>query len=149
MTLDWPAVSVSEADVEHVRAAFAEFNERRAIFTPADLDAYFERYYAPGAVIENVESFPIPARYEGIEGYRSWYEESYGPYEDVRWEVMGVDPVGDRVVARTRVSGRPRGEDVLLEVALGITYEMRDGRIGHVRVYLSHDRALAAAADGV
>ena len=139
---------MTEADVDHVRAAFTEFNERHENFTPADLDAYFERYYAPGAVIENVESFPIPARYEGIEGYRRWFEESYSPYEDIRWEVAGVDAVGERVVARTRVSGRPRGEELLLEVSLGITYEMREGRIGHVRVYLSHERAIEAAANG-
>jgi hypothetical protein len=34
------------------------------------------------------------------------------------------------------------------EVALGITYEMRDGRIGHVRVYVGHERALDAARSG-
>jgi hypothetical protein len=44
------------------------------------------------------------------------------------------------------VSGRPRGEAIVLEVQLGVAYTVRAGRIAHVRVYLSHERALEAAA---
>jgi hypothetical protein len=35
-----------------------------------------------------------------------------------------------------------------LEIQLGITYEMRAGKIGHVRVYLGHERARDAASIG-
>ena len=137
---------VTDADVEHVREAFRVFNERRLEgFTPDDLTAYFQRYYDDAAVIENSDSFPLPARYEGLTGYHRWYEESYAPYEAVQWEIIGIEPVGERVVTRAWVRGRPVGEDVELEVQLGLTYEMRDGRIGHVRVYLSHERALDEA----
>jgi hypothetical protein len=31
---------------------------------------------------------------------------------------------------------------------LGITYEMRAGKLGHVRVYLGHERARDAASSG-
>ena len=136
---------VTDADVAHVRDAYVEFNERRATFSADDLTAYFRRFYDDGAVIENVEGFPLASSYEGLDGYHRWYEESYSPYEDVRWEIVGIDAIGERVVARTWVRGRPRGEPTELEVQLGITYEMRRGRIGHVRVYLSHERAIEAA----
>jgi hypothetical protein len=33
-------------------------------------------------------------------------------------------------------------------VRRGITYEMRDGRIGYVRVYVGHERPLDAASSG-
>jgi ketosteroid isomerase-like protein len=139
-------VPASAADVEHVRETYRVFAERGADFERAGLEAFFERFYDPGAVIENVDSFPAPARHEGLEGYRRWYEESYGPYEDVSFDVFGIDPVGEHVVVRARVSGRPRGEAIVLEVQLGVAYTVRAGRIAHVRVYLSHERALEAAA---
>jgi hypothetical protein len=37
---------------------------------------------------------------------------------------------------------------VPLEVALGITCEMRAGSIAHVRVYVAHERARDAASNG-
>jgi hypothetical protein len=138
-------VPATDADVEHVRNAYLEFNERRETFTPDDLTSYFRRYYDDEAVIENVEGFPIPARYEGLEGYHQWYGESMGPYEDIRWEPVGIDAVGERVVARMWVRARPRGESTQLELQLGLVYEMRGPRIAHVGVYVSHERALEAA----
>jgi len=59
-----------------------------------------------------------------------------------------VQPVADRVVALARVSGRPKGEEERLEIQVGVTYELRGGRIWRVRLYLGHDRALQAAAEG-
>ena len=34
-----------------------------------------------------------------------------------------------------------------LEIQVGLTYELRGGRIWRVRLYVGHDRALRAAAD--
>jgi ketosteroid isomerase-like protein len=139
-------VPVTDADVAHVRSAYLEFNERGGVFSPDELTAYFRRYYDDDAIFENVDGFPVPtAPYQGLDGYHNWYQENYSPYEDVRWEVVGMDAVGERVVARTWVRGRPRGEPTELEVQLGITYEMRRGRVAHVRVYLDHERALESA----
>ena len=56
--------------------------------------------------------------------------------------------MADRVLALVRVSGKPPDDDVRLEIALGITYELRDGKIAHVRVYLGHERARDAASSG-
>ena len=61
---------------------------------------------------------------------------------------MQVEPVADRVVALARVSGRPKGEETRLEIQIGVTYELRGGRIWRVRLYLGHERALQAAAEG-
>jgi hypothetical protein len=46
------------------------------------------------------------------------------------------------------VSGRPKDEDLKLEVQLGNTYEIEDGRIKHLKVYVGHQRALEAARGG-
>ena len=139
---------VSAADIDHVRRAFLEFNERYEDLRGGGLEANHGEFYAPDAVIEHVDNFPAPGSYKGYEGYQEWFGQSYGSYRDVTWQVMGVHMVGDRVVALVKVSGKPPDDDTVLELELGITYEMRDGKIAYVRVYVGHERALGAASNG-
>jgi ketosteroid isomerase-like protein len=140
-------VTVTESDVAHVARAFQE-SERRFEHPETAVGDYFDEFYAPGAVIEHVDGFPVPGRFEGIDGYREWFSDSYGPYEDVVFRVDSIRAEGERVLALMTISGRPRGEELELTVQLGNTYEMRDGRIRHVRVYVGHDRAVSAARSG-
>jgi ketosteroid isomerase-like protein len=132
-----------DEDVEFVRRAIAEFDVREGT-----LDDYFARFYAPDAVVEFVDGFPVPGRYQGIEGYRQWFEDSYAPYEDVKRRLDAIRPVGDRVVALLTITGHPKDEDVDLELQVGNTYELEDGRIRHLRTYVGHQRALEAARSG-
>jgi ketosteroid isomerase-like protein len=142
-------VPVSDSDLAHVRRAFVDFNERYDDLRAGDVDTYHAEFYAPDSVIEHVDGFPSPGSYEGLEGYREWFGNSYGNYRDVTWQIVGLEAVGDRVLALVRVSGKAPDDDVRLEIQLGITYEMRAGKIGHVRVYLGHERARdAASSDG-
>jgi ketosteroid isomerase-like protein len=131
---------LDEADVALVRRAFEEFN-----VSAEGLADYFGRYFASDGVVEFVDGFPLPGRYVGVDGYRRWFEESYGPYDDIRRHLHSIAAVGDRVVALLTITGRPRDGDVELEVQLGNTYELEDGRIRHLRVYVGHERALEAA----
>jgi hypothetical protein len=124
------------------------FNERYDDLRNGGVAAYHAEFYAPDSVIEHVDAFPAPGSYEGLAGYEEWFGQSYGNYRDVSWQIAGIEPVGERVLALVRVSGKPPDDEVRLEIALGITYEMRDGRIGHVRVYLGHERARDAASSG-
>jgi ketosteroid isomerase-like protein len=134
------------SDVAHIQAAFADFNARyEQLADPELMRAYHERWYDPDSQILNVDGWPVPASYEGLEGYARWYAENYATYEDVRFDVLSVEPVADRVVALAKVSGRPKGDDERLEVQVGLTYAMREGRIWRVRLYVGHERALEAA----
>jgi ketosteroid isomerase-like protein len=141
-------VPVSDSDLDHVRRAFVEFNERYDALRDAGVAAYHAEFYAPDAVIEHVDNFPSPGSYAGLAGYEEWFGQSYGDYRDVTWQIVGIEAVADRVLALVRVSGKPPDDDVQLEIALGITYELRDGKIAHVRVYLGHERARDAASSG-
>jgi ketosteroid isomerase-like protein len=141
-------VPVSDSDLAHVRRAFAEFNERYDTLRDGGVDDYHAEFYAPDSVIEHVDSFPAPGSYQGLDGYREWFGSSYGNYRDVSWKIEGIEAAGDRVLALVRVSGKAPDDEVRLEIALGITYEMRDGKIAHVRVYLGHERARDAASSG-
>jgi ketosteroid isomerase-like protein len=132
-----------DQDVEFVRRAIAAFDVREGT-----LEDYFARFYSPDAVVEFVDGFPVPGRYQGIDGYRQWFEDSYAPYEDVQRRLDGIRAVGERVVALLTITGRPRDEDVDLELQVGNTYELEDGRIRHLRTYVGHQRALEAARSG-
>ncbi len=56
------------------------------------------------------------------------------------------------MLAVARIAGRTHDDPTRLEVRLALLYAMRGGRIAHVQVFLSPERALAAAgapgADG-
>ena len=139
-------MAVSDEDVEHVRRAFESFNATaREREDEAGIRAHHARWYDPDVEIVNADDWPIAGSYQGTEGYLRWYRESYGPYEDVRYAVDFLGGVGDRVVALVSISGRPRGEDIELEVQLGLVYGMRGGRIARVELYVGHERALRAA----
>jgi ketosteroid isomerase-like protein len=135
-----PLVTADDSDVALVRRAFEDFDVREG-----SLEDYFERYYLPDGVIEFVDGFPVPGLYRGIDGYRRWFEDSYGPYQDVRRRLDSIQAEGDLVVALVTISGRPKDEDLDLEVQVGNTYELEGGRIRHLRVYVGHERALEAA----
>src|SRR5215212_5945863 len=110
-----------------------------------DLDEYYERYWHPDAVIEAVDGFPVPGSYRGAEGYRQWYEDSYAPYRDVKRHLDSVTTEGDRVVALLTITGHPQDDDLELEVRTGSVYDVEDGRITRLCVYVGHERALEAA----
>jgi ketosteroid isomerase-like protein len=141
-------VPVSDADVAHVRRAYTEWNERFDELAAGGLEDWHADFYTPDSVIENVDGFPTFDRYEGLEGYREYFAQSYGDYEDVHWRVTSIEAAGDRVLALGRISGTGKQDKVELTIDLGITYEMRDGKIAHVRVYLGHERAADAARNG-
>jgi ketosteroid isomerase-like protein len=139
---------VTPADLDHVRAFFASFDERIAQMREGVIEPHYSRYYSDDHVMEMPDAFPSPGSFVGLDGYRTWFEEAYSPWEAVVWELESLEVVNDVVVAGALVHGRPVGEDVQMEVRLTILYEVRDGRIWRSRIFLSRDRALEAARDG-
>jgi hypothetical protein len=135
-------VPPTEEDLARLRKAFDAFNVMEV-----DLEDYFNEYYAPDGVIEFVDGFPVRGRYEGIDGFRRFYEDSYAPYEDVVRRLDSLTIEGECVVSLMTLMGRPKGEDVDLEVHVGNTYELENGRIKYLRVYVGHERALEAARE--
>jgi len=130
-------------DVAFVLEAFRAFEVQAGT-----LEEYYERFWVPDGVIELVDGFPVTGSYRGLEGYKRWFADSYGPYEDVRRRLDSISKEGDRVVALLTVTGRPKDEDLELEVQLGNTYALEDGRIKRLNVYVGHERAIEAARNG-
>jgi hypothetical protein len=133
----------ADADVAFVLEAFKAFEVQEGT-----LEEYYERFWTPDGVVEFVDGFPISGRYEGLEGYKQWFADSYAPYEGIERRLDSITKEGDRVVALLTITGRPRDEDIDLEVQLGNTYELEGGRINYLRIYVGHERAVEAARNG-
>jgi len=88
---------VTDADLEHVRNTYLELNRLYDSVREGDLEDYYRRFYAPDAVVEHMDDFPLAGRFEGYEGYRDGFIESFGTYRDVNFEIVSIEPVGDRV----------------------------------------------------
>jgi len=102
------------------------------------------RFWCPDLQIRNVDGWPVPGTYTGYDGFRRWFDETFGEYSGYTPERAHYARVGDRVVAcvHSRWSG-PHGEEVVPQVALCFT--IRDGRIAQMDVFLDEARARAAA----
>jgi ketosteroid isomerase-like protein len=137
----------SEADVDRVRAAYAEFNARFQQIKSGDLTG-FEDYCAPDIVMVSVDGWPVSGRYEGLDGYRRWVSEVYAGTEENRFDEIEVRIVGGYVVATMVSRGRAVDDPTELEAPVGVVHALRDGLISRAWVYLGHERALQSAIDG-
>ena len=129
----------TDEDVAVVQRAFEEFEVGRT-----DIEEYYNRFWHPDAEIESVDGFPVPGRYRGLDGYRHWFEDSYAPYEDVHRKIDSISVEGDCVLVLLTITGRPRGDETELEIQTGSAYEVEDGRIRRLCVYVGHERAVMA-----
>src|SRR5256714_12131897 len=114
------AMPAEDPDVAFVLRAFQAFEVQEGT-----LEEYFERFWVPDGVIEFVDGFPIRGSYRGVQCYKQWFADSYGPYEDVQRRLDSITKEGDRVVALLTVTGRPQGEDPDLEAQLCTTFALR------------------------
>ena len=87
-----------------------------------------------------------PDEYHGHDGARRYFNGFDGMIEELRYEALELIPVGERVLARVRLSGRgvSSGVDVALEPY--VMHELADGRIIRIRPYPHREAAERAIA---
>ena len=87
-----------------------------------------------------------PDEYHGHDGARRYFNGFDGMIEELRYESLELIPVGERVLARVRLSGRgvSSGVDVALEPY--VMHELADGRIIRIRPYPDREAAERAIA---
>jgi ketosteroid isomerase-like protein len=137
---------VTDDDIALVQGAFDAFNARfEDLRTDAGLQGYHEDFFTEDAVIDNVEHFPVPTTYQGLDGYRNWFDETLAAYEGIQWQVEQLVPIGERVHSLAAIRGRQPGDPTLIEVRLALNYSVRGGRISRIDVYLNPATAEAAA----
>ena len=126
---------MSQENVELVERAVAAINAR-------DIDAYL------ACCIENVEllmPFFAGAEFVGANGIRRFFAdiEDMGP--DFRIELQSVQAVGDNnVIAFVRTSATGRASGIATGSEGTNVYDLVDGKISRIRIFLDRQEALKA-----
>jgi ketosteroid isomerase-like protein len=130
---------MSQEDVEVVRRAIAALNER-------DIDGYLAccaddvQLVTPLAEIGGV--------YDGKEAIRRFFADMDDTSPDFHIVTERLESIsGDRVLGFLRISatGRASGLPAAVDTPTGNVYDMADGKIARVRIFLDRDKALEAA----
>jgi ketosteroid isomerase-like protein len=127
---------MSQENVETVRRAIAAINAR-------DIDAY------RACCTENVKlETPMAAVggvYEGIDGIRRFLTDIEEAAPDFRIELDGVEEVDSkRVLAFMRTSSTGRASGIRMAAPQTNVYDVVDGKISHIRIFIDRHEALKA-----
>jgi ketosteroid isomerase-like protein len=116
----------------------------------------FERYATTGVesgleVIHEDVVIEIPADlsaepdvYRGHDGVRRYFAGFEGMMEDVRFDLIDVTPVGDRVIASAWFGGRGASSGVDVGLDAFIVFAFADGKVVRMDPYPDMDSARAA-----
>jgi ketosteroid isomerase-like protein len=130
---------MSQENVEIVKRAVAALNER-------DVDRYL------ADCTENIEVrtpfAPVSGVYQGPEDVRRYFADIEDTSPDFRLELERVEEIGpDRVLAFLRVTASWRASGIPAATGIPTTnlYDLVDGKIRRVRIFLDRQEALEAA----
>ncbi len=128
---------MTRENVTTVQLAVAAINDR-------NIDAYL------ACCVEDVELqtplSPVEGAYRGTAGIRRFLSDIAAAGPNFRIEIEGIEALGsDRVLALTRVTatGRESGVDMRAETAH--VYDLIDGKIKTIAIYLNRDEGRRAA----
>jgi ketosteroid isomerase-like protein len=133
---------MSDENVEICRRAFEGFE---GLDPEAAVEASLE-YVHPEIVFQSaIVSGAEGKTFRGLDGYRQWASESGAAFDELRTVPEEFRDLGDDVLMFGRVFAKGRGSGVAVESPVAFLCTLRDGRLVHVRGYLSWDQALEAA----
>jgi len=128
---------VSQSNVEVVQRLFDLFAEDG--IEPALVVMH------PDVVIEvPPEMSAEPDTYRGHDGVRRYFAGFDGMLDEVRYEVVELIPVGDAVVASSRMSGRGASSGLDVGIDAYVVHELADGKVVRITPYPDLESARAA-----
>jgi ketosteroid isomerase-like protein len=125
---------VSQENVEVVRCVVAALNAR-------DLEGHL------ACCREDVElHLPVVAGvYEGAEGIKRWFADLEDAGPDFHIDLRGVEAIGgNQVLAFTHVASTGRASGIALTMENAIIYDLIDGKVSRIRIFLDQSEALKA-----
>jgi ketosteroid isomerase-like protein len=128
---------MSQENVELHHRAIDAFNRRDLNTYLALMDAEVE--FTPYEVwVQGGEP------YRGHAGVRSWWEESFAVFPDLRAEVDEIRDSGDKTFACGRIYGQGAGSGASIERAMWLANELRGGKCAWWSAFGSKVEALEA-----
>jgi ketosteroid isomerase-like protein len=127
---------MSQENVRLVERAIAAINAR-------DIEGYL------ACCTENVkletQLAAVGGVYEGTDGIRRFFTDIEEAGPDFRIEIDGVEEVdSQRVLAFMRTSGTGRASGLRMGYHQTNVYDLIDGKISHIRIFLDRQEALKA-----
>jgi ketosteroid isomerase-like protein len=128
---------VTDSNLEVVQRFFDQYAEGgvEAILHGADEDIVIE---IPADLSAE------PDTYHGHDGVRRYFAGFEGMIDDVHYEAMELTPVGDGVLAHSRMSGRGVTSGLDVDIEVYVVHELAGGKITRIRPYADRESALAA-----
>jgi ketosteroid isomerase-like protein len=101
----------------------------------------------PDVEVRNWDDAPITGPYFGHDGLFQWWDDVADAFEDVRFELLEIEPIDDRrCLTIQRLVGRFRRTGIEVDGAWGAIVTVRDGKILSAMGYATPGRARKAAA---
>jgi ketosteroid isomerase-like protein len=111
----------------------------------AELGIVVTELFDPEIEWHDTPSLPGAGVYRGHEAVRRHIDDYLDAWENAEIAIQGIEPVGDRVLARIRYVGVGRQSGIRLEDnVVTAVYDLRDGRILRVRQFVDEANALEA-----
>jgi len=127
---------MSQENVEVAKRFFEAWNAR-------DADALAEIAHGQAEILLP-RNLIEGGSYTGPDGARRALSDALETWEETRVIVEEIRETEDRVVALGRTLNRPRGGP-RTETMSGYVIRVRDGKVAHLRPFMSHEEALEAA----
>lgn len=129
---------MSQENIELVYRGAEAFNRR-------DLDAFLALTDRDVEFTSRFLELEGGGPYRGHDGIRTWWENVFGIWSDVRAEIAEVRDQGDVTVTRVRFRGHGMESDAPWEQTQWQVAEWQQGKATRLRIFLSEAEALEAA----
>ena len=81
----------------------------------------------------------------GVSGLQEWWRDVRGYYDDLRWDILEVEDLGDQSAVRWRFVGTSRGSGIPFDTEMSQLWSFRDGRVTRIEVFPDAEAARSAA----
>jgi ketosteroid isomerase-like protein len=133
---------MSESPAAIVRAFFDRANA-------SGTDGALELLAPDAVLVVPPEASAEPDTYRGHDGARRYFSGFEGVLEEVRFEVLEVEPLNDdTVLVKTRLHGRGTTTGIAVDQDTFAVVTVRDGLVTWIKPFNERESALAAVRDG-
>jgi ketosteroid isomerase-like protein len=116
----------------------------RVIYAAVARGDYASAEWADPTIEYVVIDGPEPGTRTGLEGISEAVRTMFGVFEDLRDEAEDYRELDEaRVLVLSRFSGRGRASGLAVGQKAAQVFELRDGKVIRITVYMDRDRALA------
>jgi ketosteroid isomerase-like protein len=129
---------MTSENIDIVRRSFAALADRGVEALIPLLHPEFEFTTPPELAAE-------PDTYRGEEGLRRYFDSFYEVMDEIHFEPLNFESVGDRVVGESSLTARGRATGLKFEQRVVLVWQLRDGKFVGLEVYPTLEEALEAA----